>query len=192
MSTFMKHTFPALLFAVIFSGCSVVYTPKPIGEKPKNLTQEIAEWEGDWSNPEGDTFKIKVADPEKGILQVAGIETKDKGFELKKLTVYLRESGGWSFASVKNDEIEGGGDARAKDLYVWARISRDGRQLIYWQPSGEKFTELVKNGLLPGKIEDKSVLLGELETKHMEAITSGSNGVLFDWETPTVLRKISK
>ncbi|MEI8340097.1 MAG: hypothetical protein WCH43_01005 [Verrucomicrobiota bacterium] len=181
----MKYL-PALLIAIVLSGCSAVYTTKPVGENPKNLTHEVPEWEGVWCNAEGDTFKVNVADPAKGLLQVAGIEEKGNTFELKKYTIHLRESGNWCFASCRNEDV------KDRDLYVWARISRDGRQIIFWAPDTDKFKQLVTKGQLPGKIEKDEVVLGELDPKQMELITSGSNGVLLQWEKPMILTKVSK
>jgi len=175
-----------LLCAVVLSGCSAVYTTKPIGEKPVNLTREVDDWEGLWCNSEGDSFKIKVGDPANGILQVAGIEETNNEFELKKYTICLRESGTWTFANCRNE------DEKEREIYVWAKISRDKRQIIFWAPDTDKFKELVNKKQLPGKIEKENVVLGELDSKQMEFITSGSNGVLLNWEKPMVLTKVSK
>jgi hypothetical protein len=80
-----------------------------------------------------------------------------------------------------------------KELYAWARISKDGRQAIIWSPDADKFKELVSKGRLPGKVDkDNNVLLDELQPKDMELINSGSSGVLLEWENPWVLRKISQ
>jgi len=181
----MKYLTP-LLLALTLCGCAPVYTSKPIGEKPKNLIHEVAEWEGTWINSKGDAYQVKVKDPANGVLQAAGIEEKENKLELKEYTIHLRESGKWCFASSRVDEV------KDKELYSWARISKEDRQVIFWAPDVNKFKELVKKGQLPGKLEENAVLLGELGPKHMELITSGSNGVLLDWENPTVFTKMSK
>ena len=182
----MNKCIPLLLLALGLSACSAVYITKPIGDKPKNLTHEVDEWEGAWCNCSGDVFKVKVEDPAKGILEVACIEDNNKEFEFKKYTVYLRESGKWCFASFRAED-------KKEELYAWARITMDGRQVVFWAPDSDKFTELVNAKKLPGKVDDKNgVILGELDPANMELITSGSSGVLLQWEKPMVLMKVSK
>ncbi len=184
------------MLALTLCGCAPVYTSKPIGEKPKNLIHEVAEWEGTWINSKGEAFQVKVKDPANGVLQTVGIEEKENKPTLKEYKIHLRESGKWCFASIKLDEFTGEKitDEKFKDkeFYFWARISKEDRQVIFWAPDADKFKELVKNGNLPGKIEGNETYLGDLEPKHMELITSSSNGVLLDWENPAVFTKMSK
>ncbi len=181
----MKHLF-FFISAVLLCGCSGVYTIKPVGEKPKDLTHEVADWEGVWFNGDGDTFKVKVDDPVRGVLQLASIEQKNNELRLKTYTIYLRDSGDWCFASFKDEDTTG------KTLYNWGRIARNGRQIICWAPDKDKFKALVSSGKLPGKIDKEDVTLGDLDSRRMELITSGSNGVLFRWDDPMVLTKLSK
>ena len=186
----MKYLTP-LLLALTLCGCAPVYTSKPMGEKPKNLIHEVAEWEGTWINGKGEAVQVKVKDPANGILQAACIEEKENKLALKEYTIHLRESGKWCFASFRMDEFTGE-NGKEKELYFWARIATNERQVIFWSPDADKFKELVKKGQLPGKVNENETYLGALEPKHMELITSSSNGVLLDWENPAVFTKMSK
>jgi hypothetical protein len=48
---------------------------------------------------------------------------------------------------------------------------------------------LIKDGVLPGKVERNDVWLEELKPEHLKLITSGEKGILFQWDQPTIFVK---
>ena len=169
-----------LCVALVAVSCNAVYTPHPMGEEP--LLLEHDEWEGTWMTAEGSGV-IKVLDVEGGLLRLAWVEDSDKGLRFEKIDALLRSSGEFIFANVKDEET---------GLYTWVKVEKEGDQLVVWDPDLEKFRALVKEGKLPGKLDDKDVLLDGLGPEHVQMITSSSEGVLFDWENPSVLIRIVK
>jgi hypothetical protein len=185
----MKHFMLSIVgaFLVIASACSVVTVTEPIGEEPVRLQAD--EWEGLWKlysygpadESDEDFLVIEVSDSEKGVLKVQGIgrESKDT------IQVYLRESNGWMFGSYRDpDEGDKG--------MVWGRFEKKGDHIFIWIPEHDKFSDLVKDGLLPGHPYAKDLLiLSGLKPEHLKLITSGSQGMLFHWELPSFMVRVS-
>ena len=71
--------------------------------------------------------------------------------------------------------------------YLWARIEHGDDAIIAWAPDSVVFARLVEAGLLPGAVEEGNVVLGALKPEHYRIITTGSHGVVLDWEQPMVL-----
>jgi hypothetical protein len=172
-----------LLLVLSLCGCSVVYATKPFGDKPKNIQAEKAEWEGTWVHPE-DSVTVTVTDGANGLLTVAWIDG-DK-LKLESVDVGLRESGAWTFASMKHKELSD------QDRYFWGRIKREGRMILVWWPKPEEFRELVNAGRLPGFTSGRDVILGDLTLQHFGLITGETDRVRFKWDEPLVLFKLSK
>ncbi len=170
--------------AFMMYGCGNVFVSQPIGQKPYKV--EAEDWEGTWFNPDGSSSTIKVLDGENGILEIAWIEDSDNTLKLESYEVYLRDSGQWILGSMKVK------DNSDKDSYFWGRIEKEERQIIFWRPDLDKFENLVKEGKLPGKINAYNVILGDLKPEHLEIITSEDSGVLFCWDKPLVLMKLTK
>jgi hypothetical protein len=99
---------------------------------------------------------------------------------MKTALVELRESGNWLFANTRADS-EGDG-------YLWARVKKDKRILI-WEPDNKAFTKLVNDGILSGRIDQKNIILEELETENLNALQSSIHGVPFKWGEPVVLMR---
>lgn len=173
----MRRFLSAAVIAVFFSGCSTAYSSKPVGEAPAPIKSE--EWEGTWINKEG-AISIKVLDSEKGVLNVALVER----MELVRYQVNLLSSGQWMFWNVPAEDRD--------DRFLWGRISKDGNQIIIWSPSVSRIAAHVKDGSLPGSVDDGgNVTIGNLAAEHYKVIKSTDQDVLFDWENPTVFLRLA-
>ncbi|HMB58845.1 MAG TPA: hypothetical protein VKN35_02940, partial [Xanthomonadales bacterium] len=101
----------------------------------------------------------------------------------------------WYFLSMEHvpanaDDEEDAASDEQPPVYVWGRIDNNGRRAIVWWPDLEQFREAVRNGRIPGRInEDEDVVLGELNAEQMEVINSPS-GNLMNWTEPLVLVRI--
>lgn len=168
------------LLLVTAYGCSSVISRRPVGEKAARIVAK--EWEGNWVSTDG-TLNIKVLDANKAILSVAWLEDDVQGKPaMKTAEVELRESGEWLFANTREEEKGRG--------YVWGRIKNADRQIILWQPDDRVFSQLVRDGVFPGKLDGDEVVLDELNPQHLKIITSGERGVLFSWDKPAVFVKV--
>lgn len=167
-----------LILIPLLTGCSAVYSTDPIGNEPVKL--KPADWQGSWLHPEG-TITIEILDAEKGLLRAAWIEN----MELKSFDVHLLSSNDWMFGSTK--------DKPNDPHYIWGRVKHQDNQLIVWSPDVAKFKSLVKEGSLPGTLDDGGdVILGELTADQLSLITSEKNGVPFNWDEPLVLIRLSQ
>jgi len=171
---------PVWIIAAAVTGCGVVYTTQPIGEKPRLI--EAGAWEGNWTNGE-EYFTVSVLDEANGLLRLAWIERDQNPIKLESCNVHLLESGDWVFASIQ--------DKDNSKRYLWGRIKKSDQQAVIWLPDSEKFKTLVEEGKLPGRIEDNGILLENLTSKYLKFITSEKAGVLFQWDEPIIFRRFS-
>jgi hypothetical protein len=183
----MNSTTAAVLAsALLVWRCSNVTTPYPLGERDLQINAD--EWEGLWLGADGGVVVLKVVDSSVGLLDAFWLDEESGTPVLRRSPARLRESHGWVFGSVPEEESD---DGTEPPDYVWGRILKDGETLTLWLPDVEKFRHLVQNGRLPG-IASSSVQLGTLEPSHYELITSEAEGVLFDWEEPVLLRRVTR
>jgi hypothetical protein len=163
---------------IMMAGCSAVYSTKPVGENPVTIKAE--EWDGTWINKNG-AITLEVMDAEKGIIHVAWVEK----MKLESYQVHLLDSGSWMFASFR--------ESGESQKYLWAKILKDEDQLNLWAPSVDKIRVLVQKGVLPGSVEESGdVVLGELKAEHLRLLTSEEKGILFEWEKPLVLTRLTR
>ena len=170
------------ILLAITCGCSSIISKHPVGEKPARIVAK--DWEGNWESPDG-AVTVKVVDADKGLLKTFWIEDDKQGIPaLKTAEVELRESGGWLFASTREEGKNRG--------YLWGRIKNEDRQIIVWLPDENMFKQMVKESVFPGKIDGDVLLLEELTPRHLKIITTSEKGVLFDWDKPAVFVKMGK
>jgi hypothetical protein len=171
--------------AMLLTGCSAVYTPVPIGDKPVDIEASQDEWNGTWICDDA-AITATVIDGSNGVLRVGWIEENKGTLKLETALVMLRSASDCIFANLKMESDTN------ETRYIWARIKKTEREVVYWAPDVDKFAELVQNGTLPGCTGKYEIVLGELSTNHLALITSKTNGILFDWEDPMVLIKSGK
>jgi len=182
----MTGVLGGLFLLVALCGCEAVYSKHPVGLEPVQISPEMADkLEGIWAYHGPGAVTVRVADAENGILEIAWVEPGMDGLELRSAEVHLREANGWTFASVTGE------DAPEDLKHMWGRIEgkRD-RMIIVWAPDVDKFKELVKEGELPGEVDEGGdVVLGELEDEHYDIITD-EDSVVLDWEDPLVFIRV--
>ncbi len=180
----MKTIFVACL-SLLFCGCSAVFSPQPIGDKPTNILSKQSEWEGTWVNLNG-AITVKVVDGSNGVLKVGWIQDKDGDLKYRTAEVSLRDNKDWTFISIRDlDEAN-------QNRYLWGRIKKEERAAILWGPDVEKFKTLVQDKLIPGTIDGGNVVLGNLSSSHLDLIRSQTSGVLFNWDQPLILIRLDK
>lgn len=169
---------------VVFALSSCTTAIAPVGDRPVSL--DASEWEGSWTAYDGDdrwNIRIEVLDPANGELEVTNL-FPDDGPGAR--TVYLREAGPWMFASTLDDPAESDPDS-AEPVYSWVRIQATPHLILFWAPDYGRFEELVEEGTLPEPNSSSRARIGRLEPEHYDLMTSGAEGVLFDWDMPGVL-----
>jgi hypothetical protein len=166
----------------ITCGCNSIISKHPLGEKPARIVAK--DWEGNWESSDG-AVTVKVVDADKGLLKAFWIEDEKQGSPVMKTAdVELRESGGWLFASTREEGKNRG--------YLWGRIKNEDRQIIVWLPDENMFKQMVKESVFPGMLDGDGVLLEELTPRHLKLITTSEKGVLFEWDKPAVFVKMGK
>ncbi len=167
-----------ILLCVSLCGCSNVYSTKPAGEDPADISREAKEWEGVWQFGDN-AIRVVVRDASNGLLKIGWTESRGDDIEFKTGPVELRTHGDWVFASIRDEESTNG------TRYLWGRIKRNGRQALLWGPDPDQFEELVEQGRLPGT-NDSSLIIGDLGPEHYAILT---NGMLYSWDEPLIFTK---
>lgn len=170
-----------LLLSVLIFGCAAVSSVEPVGERPKEISQN--EWDGTWIHKDH-SIRIKVLNEQRGLLQVAWVEEKGGGLKFESYQVVLRESGQWIFGNVKEKE-----DAAS---HYWALMKKEAGQIVVWTPDPAQFRKLVHTGVLRGRVEKYDVMLEKLTPDDLKVILSGDQGVCFEWQSPVVFFRIGK
>lgn len=175
-------SFWALMLVVVVCGCTKVASVAPVGERPKKILP--GDWDGTWINKE-QSIKIRVADQQNGVLQVAWAEEKGGRFVLESYQIEMREAGEWTMGNFKNEG--------STPSYLWGLVKNDQGQIIIWTPDPEYFKKLVQEGVLPGKVEQGGdVLLEKLTPEHLKAMMSETRGVCWNWKNPIVFLRVGK
>ncbi len=182
------------MLIMVVSGCSAVFSPEPIGQKPVQLQEK--DWNGMWFDGET-VVTIRVKDSEKGLLELAWIEGGSSELHLEAIEAVLKSSGEWTFISARDEQVMSDEpevaekDKADEPRYLWARIDKDGHRIMMWLPNPEVFEKLVTEGILPGKVIEDGILLKPLKSEHIEIIGASSHGVVFGWDEPIVLVKLA-
>jgi len=172
------------VLVTLLCGCSVVHSQQPVGLTPKNISNEVDEWEGVWKDSEKTSCAVFVKDAKNGLLRVIQIDNDDDS-EQESFDLHLREANKWTFASMADEDSEEG-------LFVWGRIKMEDGVVLVWTPNVEKITALIEAGTLPGTTNKNGATLGPLSTNHYDIICSDSKNVLFEWDEPMVFWRMSK
>lgn len=187
MNSFILKSMTIIITVAALAGCKSVAIRKPIGDKVKDLTAEVDQWNGTWvgGDKEEALLMLRVKDAAQGQLDLMMIDDKDSTLSVRNMTCYVKESGNWSFISVKDPDHEN------EELYYWAKIERQGRHITCWSPDPDKFSAAVRDAKLPGTGEN-NVILEKLSPEQVAGIREGKYGPLLNWEQPIVFWKVSE
>jgi hypothetical protein len=178
----LRAGFLALMIVVVVCGCMKVASMTPVGEHPKKILHD--DWDGTWINKE-QTVKIKVAEQQNGVLQVAWVEEKGGHFVLESYQIEMWEAGKWIFGNYNTKESQA--------PYLWGLVKKDQSQIIIWTPEQSYFRKLVQTGILPGYVEKGGdVVLKRLSSEHLQEMMSPARSECFNWKTPIVFIRLGK
>ncbi len=170
---------------ILLCGCSVIHSQQPVGLTPKDISNEIEEWEGSWQMPDGSILSAFVMNASNGLIRVVGLDRDGDEVKKESFDIYLRDANEWTFVSMADQDSEDG-------LFAWGRIEREDSAILIWRPIFEKFKVLIANGTLLGTTNEYDCVLEPLSTNNYDIICSDSEDVLFEWDEPMVFWKISK
>lgn len=173
----------ATVIALLFALVSCTTATAPVGESP--LRVDPSEWEGTWTALAEENrweVSIGVTDAENGVLEVTGLFEEDGS---RERTVYLREGGGWVFASTLDDRRAPESED-SPPRYQWARIDANPSRILLWAPVFEKFRDLIDEGRLPAPESGSGANLGSLRPEDYELLTSEDAASLFEWDDPGI------
>ena len=186
----MKTTtvFSTLAAAILLCGCNMVLSEQPFGQEILPIDADT--YEGLWIGP-GVAVAIDAINPDSGLAVIHVLSSttgfgEDRSTMLEEYETSLMSAGDWTIANLADPEQQEG--------YFWLRYTIEDNVLTFWWPNVEKFAELVDEGVLPGAVETGEatvVTLGPLEPEHYERLTSGSDGVLFQWQEPVQLHRFN-
>jgi len=160
------------------ASCESVLTTAPIGDTVVQLSPE--QWQGTWLHHEAVVITT-VLDKDNGLLQASWIEQREDGIDMEVAKGTVRATGDKTFFVARDENQE--------ELFLWARVKKGDNYLVMWSPNVEQFKIQIKNGNLPGKVTEDSVVLGELKHEAIEMIDDPSANLL-DWKNPHVFVRI--
>jgi hypothetical protein len=140
-----------------------------------------SDWNGVWRSVDG-VLTLKVLKEKEGQIQAAWIDDPKTELELKTVDLSLLKCGEAIFVNTKDPE-----KPKRKE-FIWGRLKRSDKQILIWIPVDSKFETLVQEKKLPGKMDGDSVILGKLEAKHLELLSTEASD-LYEWQDPLVLFK---
>ena len=174
----LKSVLVLILVIILLAGCESVMTTQPMGETVVQLSPE--QWQGTWLHHEG-VITTTVLDKDNGLLQASWIERREGGINTEVVIGTVRATGDMTFFVAK--------DENQKELFHWARVKKEDNYLIMWSPNVDQFKVLVKDGELPGKVTEGSVLLDELKPEVIEMVDDPSANLL-NWNEPDIFIRI--
>ena len=130
---------------LLLTGCAVVVTDKPLGEKPYAL--DPSEVDGVWyMEEEPQPFFVRVI--EDGRLLLARVEETETGFKLVELEVHPRSTGDKLYLSGKSDDEP---DPMEGYVFAWL-VERTAEKWGLRPPDLEIFVDAIETGQLEGEI----------------------------------------
>jgi len=178
-------------------GCSYVITKKPIGEVI-NIKEEMSEEspqyqiDGIWA---GDTVVFaKVLEDGKTIKIGAVVwDEVKKEFKIKSQEILLSKLGEKTYINKKAEDKNGYYIAALGSSFADSK-SGTPVDIIVFYPNGDEFKKAIQEGKLAGKIEDikygGSYIYIESLPEKLESFIKENHNKLFNFETPTVYRKV--
>lgn len=166
----------ALAVPLLVAGCvPVVYSDEPLGERVAVLKPE--EWNGVWLNQSGGLSTIVVSDPGKGTMKFGKASNNDwatlcdpspSGDEFA-----FRQSGSWYFPYEQTE--------KSPFETVFALL-RKNDALISYGVDESNVRDLIEKGVLPGRVENRKVILGALTPDHYKILLSKERPALFRFD----------
>lgn len=172
----------SVVVGALLAGCASVSSIEPMGERVKPVAED--EWEGTWVH-QGHPVVVRVSDPQQGLLDVAWVEDKEGALRLESYRIALRESGDWVFGNVRDGDRPG--------RQYWGVLRKEQGQFVVWTPDPERCAKLVKDGGIPGTVEEGGdVLLDRLTPEQMLRIVSEEQGGCMRWTEPVVFFRFGR
>ena len=185
----------AAALALTLAGCSIVYSPTPVGDELVKLSPD--DWNGTWVGDDA-AVTIQVTNGDSGIVRLAWFDMFPSGRPVPRVSAgYVRRSGPWMFGSVPDEDQPG--------RFVWGLLDKNGGRLLFWAPDPDRFATLVEARKWPGTVGNTApgdapidrrpsgdVMLGRLGAKEWKALMADERPTLFKWEEPGVLLRVGK
>jgi hypothetical protein len=144
--TLLRLTLICLAAAtLLLAGCGAPTSRGLIGNTPKQL--DPAEWNGHWRSDD-DSFVVRVADAEGGLLEIADLEEKNGGLELSIMHLYVREEGGATLFNLIDP-------ANPAQTYTFGRLVRRNSFATFWPCRTDAMEQMIGRGLITGHVTVK-------------------------------------
>jgi hypothetical protein len=188
-----------IILMLLLTSCSYVVSIRPVGIENSPINPE--DWNGFWLC-DGNILKIKVIDDSKSIVKLAWFEDKNNDLEPQSVTLKIMKGKKWTYANIL--ELEG---EKAKDEYLWGRISNEKEKIVFWHPLVRSFAEAAESKKIEAIIHRKlpaangeevsqdmmpdSITLTDQPEAIVDLIENGGSKY-FDWENPVTFTRIIK
>lgn len=173
------------LLLLLPGGCSYVAILQPLPQAEDPAAQALLE--GDWLS--GDMV-VSLRFASNGIGCIAGLDWKDDHFRIDEGELIVSNAGEKSYFSARFRNNEKWED---RYYFVRYRLTSQG-DLLLWPPVVSTFEQAVKAGSLAGTVEKGAwgtrVIVTSDPEKLLKYLSEQGTGVQFDYEDPTVLKRI--
>jgi hypothetical protein len=146
--------------ALLLSGCGAPTSRGSIGSTPKAL--DPADWNGHWRSAD-DSFVVRVADGQGGLLEIVDLKEKDGRFEVATHHLYLREEGDATLFNLLDP-------ADPEQSYTFGRVVRKDNVAIFWPCRTDSLEQLIGRGLITGQVTVKDKTRQVLVTGGYDAL----------------------
>jgi hypothetical protein len=175
----------SLLLLLLLGGCSYVAILQPLPQAGDPAAQALLE--GEWLS--GDMV-VSLRFASNGIGTIAGLDWKDDHFRIEEGELIASNAGEKNYFSARFRNNEKWED---RYYFVRYRLTAQG-DLLLWPPVVSTFEQAVKAGSLAGTVEKGAwgtrVIVTSDPEKLLKYLSEQGTGGLFDYEDPTVLKRI--
>ena len=167
---------------LLLTGCAVVVTDEPLGEKPYAL--DPSEVDGVWyMEEEPQPFFVRVI--EDGRLLLAGVEETETGFKLVELEVHVRSTGDELYLSGKSDDES---DDTEGYLFAWL-VEKNAEKWVLRLPDLAIFKSAIETAQLEGEItESRFSTIVAVQSQELEKFIRSTPDPWLEEERITIRR----
>ena len=174
-----------LLLLLLLGGCSYVAILQPLPQAGDSAAQALLE--GEWLS--GDMV-VSLRFASNGIGCIAGLDWKDDHFRIEEGELIVSNAGEKNYFSAR---FRNNAKWENRYYFVRYRLTSQG-DLLLWPPVVSTFEQAVKAGSLAGTVEKGAwgtrVIVTSDSEKLLKFLSDQGTGVLFEYEDPTVLKRI--
>ncbi len=163
------------LLATALAGCDIARSRQVVGRKPADLDQR--QLAGTWRDSEGRAYFLRVADAADARLELATVETNERGFQLNHMDIVLREQDEVLLVSLRAT------GPKPEEDYAFGRVVHSEGALVLHLASAGAIRQMALDGILGAEVTTNS---GSGESaRHGVIVTNGFDRLAAALAAPT-------